>query len=141
MNTRVIDHSNLLQGGYRGEIVFQVLRLCLCLRLRLPGHNKYRLEMYHLTAKYMIQPVMGTKSFLYNQGMPLGNRLFILFLVLNLMLSVIAGCDGGTTPPLAGKLEGKLKIFHAGTVLRSINELCNFMFNTPHLSFFNCHLC
>jgi len=29
---------------------------------------------------------------------------------------VIAGCVGGTTPPPAGKLEGKLQIFHAGSL-------------------------
>ena len=36
-----------------------------------------------------------------------------LFLVLSLMSSVIAGCS---TPPPTGKLEGKLQIFHAGSL-------------------------
>jgi len=36
-----------------------------------------------------------------------------LFLVLSLMLGAIAGCS---TPPPTGKLEGKLQIFHAGSL-------------------------
>ena len=39
-----------------------------------------------------------------------------LFLVLSLMLGVMAGCAGGATPPTAGKLEGKLQLFHAGSL-------------------------
>jgi len=38
-----------------------------------------------------------------------------LFLVLSLMLGMITGC-GGSTPPATGKLEGKLQIFHAGSL-------------------------
>lgn len=38
-----------------------------------------------------------------------------LFLVLSLMLSAIAGCSGSPLSP-AGKLEGKLQIFHAGSL-------------------------
>jgi len=43
-------------------------------------------------------------------------RLIIgLLLTLNLTLTLIVGCTGGATPP-AGKLEGKLPIFHAGSL-------------------------
>jgi len=38
-----------------------------------------------------------------------------LFLVLSLMLGMITGC-GGSAPPATGKLEGKLQIFHAGSL-------------------------
>jgi len=44
-------------------------------------------------------------------------RLFVsLSLVLSLILVMTAGCAGGTTPSPVGKLEGKLQIFHAGSL-------------------------